>query len=84
VSASEQGAISFRNPRPGNHSICSCSNLIWRLAVWASVAEGSSSPTSRRGSVWASTRRIVNETFAEEKPYLKPLPLAPFRALLRL
>jgi hypothetical protein len=32
----------------------------------------------------ATTRRIVNETFAEEKPHLKPLPLAPFRAVLRL
>jgi len=32
----------------------------------------------------ATTRRIVNEAFAEEKPYLKPLPLAPFRAVLRL
>lgn len=32
----------------------------------------------------ATTRRIVNEAFAEEKPHLKPLPLAPFRAVLRL
>ena len=32
----------------------------------------------------ATTRRIVNEAFAEEKPSLKPLPLAPFRAVLRL
>jgi hypothetical protein len=32
----------------------------------------------------ATTRRIVNEAFAEEKPCLKPLPLAPFRAVLRL
>jgi hypothetical protein len=34
--------------------------------------------------VHASTRRIVNEAFAEEKPHLRPLPLAPFRAVLRL
>ncbi len=32
----------------------------------------------------ATTRRIVNEAFAEEKPHLKQLPLAPFRAVLRL
>ena len=32
----------------------------------------------------ATTRRVVNETFAEERPHLKPLPLAPFRAVLRL
>jgi hypothetical protein len=32
----------------------------------------------------ATTRRVVNEAFAEEKPCLKPLPLAPFRAVLRL
>ena len=34
--------------------------------------------------VHATTRRVVNEAFAEEKPHLKPLPLAPFRAILRL
>lgn len=32
----------------------------------------------------ALQRRIVNEAFAEEKPSLRPLPLAPFRAVLRL
>jgi transposase len=32
----------------------------------------------------ASTRRIVNEAFAEERPHLRPLPLAPFRSVLRL
>ncbi|HTK34460.1 MAG TPA: IS21 family transposase, partial [Caulobacteraceae bacterium] len=32
----------------------------------------------------ATTRRIVNEAFAEERPLLKPLPLAPFRSVLRL
>ena len=34
--------------------------------------------------VHATTRRIVNEAFSEEKPSLKPLPLASFRAVLRL
>lgn len=32
----------------------------------------------------ASTQRIVNEAFAEERPHLRPLPLAPFRSVLRL
>ena len=32
----------------------------------------------------ATTRRVVNEAFAEEKLHLRPLPLAPFRAVLRL
>jgi hypothetical protein len=32
----------------------------------------------------ATTRRIVNEAFAAEKGSLRPLPLAPFRAVLRL
>ncbi len=32
----------------------------------------------------ATTRRIVNEAFAEERSHLRPLPLAPFRAVLRL
>src|SRR5580700_11257144 len=34
--------------------------------------------------VHATTRRIVNEAFAEEKPALKPLPLLPYQAVLRL
>ena len=32
----------------------------------------------------ATTRRVVNEAFAEERPHLRPLPLAPFRSVLRL
>jgi transposase len=32
----------------------------------------------------ATTQRVVNEAFAEEQPYLKTLPLAPFRSVLRL
>ncbi|WPZ35871.1 MULTISPECIES: IS21 family transposase [Thalassobaculum] len=34
--------------------------------------------------VHATTRRVVNEAFAEEKPHLLVLPLAPFRSVLRL
>src|SRR4051794_37538126 len=34
--------------------------------------------------VHATTHRIVNEAFAEEKPALKPLPRAPYQAVLRL
>jgi hypothetical protein len=34
--------------------------------------------------VHATTRRVVNEAFAEERQHLRPLPLAPFRAVLRL
>jgi transposase len=34
--------------------------------------------------VHATTGRVVNEAFAEERPCLKPLPLAPFRSVLRL
>ena len=34
--------------------------------------------------VHATTRRVVNEAFADEKLHLRPLPLAPFRAVLRL
>jgi transposase len=32
----------------------------------------------------ATTQRVVNEAFAEEKPLLQPLPLLPFRAVLKL
>ena len=34
--------------------------------------------------VHASIQRVVNEAFAEEKPHLKTLPLAPFRSVLKL
>ena len=34
--------------------------------------------------VHATTQRIVSEAFAEEKPHLQLLPLAPFRSLLKL
>ena len=34
--------------------------------------------------VHATTERVVNEAFAEEKPQLQPLPLVPFRAVLKL
>jgi len=34
--------------------------------------------------VHATTRRVVNETFAEERSHLRQLPLASFRAVLRL
>ena len=33
--------------------------------------------------VHATTQRVVNETFVEEKPSLKPLPLVPYRAVLK-
>jgi len=32
----------------------------------------------------ATTRRVVNEAFAEKKPALKPLPLVPYRTVLKL
>jgi hypothetical protein len=34
--------------------------------------------------VHATTRRVVNEAFAEELPTLRPLPLAPYRTVLKL
>src|SRR5260370_11018060 len=34
--------------------------------------------------VHATTQRVVNEAFADEKPHLKTLPLAPYRAVLKL
>jgi transposase len=34
--------------------------------------------------VHATTHRVVSEAFAEEKLHLRPLPLAPFRSVLRL
>jgi hypothetical protein len=34
--------------------------------------------------VHATTKRVVNEAFAAEQPFLRPLPLAPYRAVLKL
>ena len=34
--------------------------------------------------VHATTQRAVNEAFAEEKPFLRPLPMTPYRAVLKL
>jgi hypothetical protein len=34
--------------------------------------------------VHATTGRVVNEAFAEERPALRPLPLAPYRTVLKL
>jgi transposase len=34
--------------------------------------------------VHATTKRVVNEAFAEERPALRPLPLVPYRAVLKL
>ncbi len=34
--------------------------------------------------IHATTQRVVNEAFAEEKPHLKSLPLAPLRSVLKL
>jgi len=34
--------------------------------------------------VHATTHRVVNEAFAEERPTLTPLPLAPYRTVLKL
>jgi transposase len=34
--------------------------------------------------VHATTKRVVNEAFADEKPALKPLPLAPYQTVLKL
>lgn len=30
------------------------------------------------------TQRVVNEAFADERPHLRPLPLAPFKSVLKL
>jgi transposase len=36
------------------------------------------------GRLHATTRRVVSEAFAEERPRLKPLPAGPYRAVLKL
>ena len=57
----------------------------------ASATSTTSTPSSRHGSTMSptpaptrTTRRVVAEHFAEERPSLKPLPAGPFQAVLRL
>jgi transposase len=40
--------------------------------------------TVANARVHATTQRVVNEAFAEEKQVLQPLPLVPYRAVLKL
>jgi len=40
--------------------------------------------TVANARVHATTQRVVNEAFAEEKPHLKTLPFVPYRAVLKL
>ena len=40
--------------------------------------------TVANARVHATTKRMVAEAFAEERPHLRPLPLAPYRAVLKL
>jgi hypothetical protein len=51
-------------------------HLNGQLCVWLD--------TLANPRVHATTRRVVNEAFAEERLHLRPLPLAPFQAVLRL
>lgn len=57
-------------------SFCNLEDLNRQLQHWLA--------TVANPRVHATTRRVVNEAFAEEKPSLRPLPLAPFRAVLGL
>jgi transposase len=57
-------------------SFSNLEDLNWQLQHWLT--------TVANPRVHATTRRVVTEAFAEEKPCLRPLPLAPFRAVLRL
>jgi transposase len=40
--------------------------------------------TVANARVHATTQRVVNEAFAEEKLFLRPLPMTPYRAVLKL
>ena len=50
----------------------------------STLSSATGSTTVANPRVHATTQRVVNEAFAEEKPHLKPLPLAPYRAVLKL
>jgi transposase len=57
-------------------SFCNLEDLNRQLQHWLA--------TVANPRVHATTRRVVTEAFAEEKSFLRPLPLAPFRSVLRL
>src|ERR1700752_3341279 len=57
-------------------SFCNLDDLNAQLRHWLD--------TVANPRLHATTQRIVNEAFAEEKPHLKTLPLAPFRSVLKL
>jgi len=58
------------------NSFCNLDDLNAQLRHWLD--------TVANPRVHATTHRVVNEAFAEEKPALKPLPLAPYRTVLKL
>jgi transposase len=57
-------------------SFCNLDDLNRQLAHWLA--------TVANPRVHATTRRVVDEAFAEEQPLLRPLPLVPFSATLKL
>ena len=57
-------------------SFCSLDDLNRQLRCWLDNVANA--------RVHATTHRVVNEAFAEEKVALKPLPLAPYQAVLKL
>ena len=57
-------------------SFCNLDDLNVQLRHWLD--------TVANPRVHATTRQVVNESFAEERPALAPLPLLPYRAVLRL
>jgi transposase len=57
-------------------SFCNLDDLNAQLQHWLD--------TVANPRVHATTQRVVNEAFAEEKPHLKTLPLLPFRSVLKL
>ncbi|MGZ5099092.1 MAG: IS21 family transposase [Usitatibacter sp.] len=57
-------------------SFCNLEDMNGQLRQWLDAVANP--------RVHATTHRVVNEAFTEEKSALKPLPLAPYRAVLRL
>jgi transposase len=57
-------------------SFCNLDDLNRQLRCWLDNVANA--------RVHATTHRVVNEAFAEEKVALKPLPLAPYQAVLKL
>ena len=92
ITASCRAPAGPTGPRPrarsNGRSATSARTSSWPAGSATSTISTPSStagwPRSPTPAIHATTRRVVSEAFAEERPVLKPLPAGPYRAVLKL